>query len=124
MLGPSAEDQARCFFLTNWVMRPTAHARGVFDYIYEVYECEEIGLALSDSVVALGLVGLANYWKAPGIIWNARVVYSAALKKLAIDLKTAEKVTSNQTLMTTSLLGLFEVRVSKYCGHYTILIIM
>jgi hypothetical protein len=75
----------------------------------DVYRCEEIGNALADSVSSLGMFGLASFWKAPSIIYNARLKYVSALRTLASHLRNKEEAKTDQTLIATMLLGLYEV---------------
>jgi hypothetical protein len=109
-LAPSADDQATCFFFQNYVPGNDPFGdRGTFQFLMDVYRCEEIGDALADSVSSLGMVGLASFWKAPSIIHNARLKYVSALRTLASHLRNKEEAKTDQTLIATMLLGLYEV---------------
>ena len=119
-LGPSAEEQATCFFFQNYVAEDDPlGASGSYQFLIDIYGCEEIGIALADSVSSLGMVGLANFWKAPSIKVKAHAKYNSALRTLASHLRDVEKAKSDQTLIATLLLGLYEVSLMAYdTGYY------
>lgn len=108
-LIPSAEDQATCFFFQNYVTQPDSLSQGTLEYLSDIYGTEEIGSALADAVSSLGMVGLANFWKAPNINLTARFKYSTAVKTLSAQLRHTEEAKADQTLVATILLGLYEV---------------
>lgn len=107
--GTSAEDQATCFFFQNYILGGNDLSKGNFDYLSDIYGSEEIGSGLADSVAALGMVGLANFWRAPNIMRNANVKYHSALRTVSSQLMDVEQAKSDQTLISIMLLGLFEV---------------
>jgi hypothetical protein len=108
-LDPPAAQQATCFFFKNYVTNHGSLDTGTFDYLTKMYTSEEVGSALADSIAALGMAGLANFWKAPDIKYNAQVKYSSAMKALSMKLRDVDEAKSDQTLITTMLLGLYEV---------------
>jgi hypothetical protein len=108
-LGNSAEDQATCFFFQNYVLGGNDLSKGNFDYLPELYGSEEIGSGLADSVASLGMVGLANFWKAPNIMSNAAIKYNSAMRTISSQLRDVEQAKSDQTLVSILLLGLYEV---------------
>lgn len=109
-LGPSADDQATCFFMQNYVsVNQLSGDIGTFQFLFDIYGSEEVGGSLSNSVASLGMVGLANFWKAPNIIHNSRIKYNSAMKTLATHLRNIEEAKADQTLIATLLLCLYEV---------------
>jgi hypothetical protein len=109
-LGTSAEDQAASFFFRNYVLEDHQYHNGNFQYLTEIYGKEEVGDCLADSVVALGMVGLSNFWKASSIMTNAHSKYNSALRLISSRLRDVDEAKSDQTLVTVMLLGLYEVR--------------
>ena len=83
--------------------------KGHVDYLSDIYSTEEIGSGLADSVTSLGMVGLANFWKAPNIMSNAVIKYNSAMRTISSQLRNVEEAKSDQTLISILLLGLYEV---------------
>ena len=108
-LSNSAEDQATCFFFQNYVLGGNDMAKGNLDYLSELYGSEEIGSGLADSVAALGMVGLANFWKAPSIMSNAAFKYNSAMRTISSQLRDVEEAKSDQNMVSILLMGLYEV---------------
>jgi len=108
-LATSPEDQATCFFFQNYVLGGNDIFKGHIDYLSDIYSSEEIGSGLADSVASLGMVGLANFWKAPNIMSNAVIKYNSAMRTISSQLRNVEQAKSDQTLISILLLGLYEV---------------
>ena len=108
-LGTSAEEQATCFFFRNYVLEKHKSHSGNFQYLSDLYACEEIGNPLAETVACLGLVGLANFWKASNIMGSAQTKYNSALRLVSSRLRNVEEAKSDQTLVAVMLLGLYEV---------------
>jgi hypothetical protein len=109
-LGNSAEEQATCFFFKNYILDEHKFHNGNFQYLFDMYHREEIGDALAESVISLGMVGIANFWKAPNVMVNANMKYTSALRLVNSRLRNVEEAKSDQTLVAVMLLGLYEVR--------------
>lgn len=108
--GTSAEEQASCFFFRNYVLEEHQFHNGNFQYLSDLYASEEIGESLLETVACLGLVGLANFWKASNIMRSAHAKYYSALRLVSSRLSNVEEAKSDQTLVAVMLLGLYEVR--------------
>ena len=108
-LGWAAEDQATCFFFTNYVLEKDQFTRGTYQYLSDIYGSEEVGRALADSVASLGMVGLSNFWGASNIMRNANVKYNSALRLVSDRLRSVEEAKADQTIIAVMLLGLYEV---------------
>jgi hypothetical protein len=108
-LGSSAEEQATCFFFRNYVLEEHKFHNGNFQYLSDIYSSEEIGEPLAQTVACLGLVGLANFWKASTIMRSAQGKYNSALTLVSSKLRNVEEAKSDQTLVAVMLLGLYEV---------------
>lgn len=113
-LGTSPQEQATCFFFQNYVSHQEGYSRGTFQYLYDIYGCEEIGTALADSIVSLGMVGLAHFWNASSIMTEASKKYNSALQTLSSHLRNANEAKADQTIIAIMLLGLYEVSKSLF----------
>ncbi|TAQ91109.1 hypothetical protein B7494_g534 [Chlorociboria aeruginascens] len=105
-LSTSAEEQATSFFFRNYVLddKATKH----FEYLLDVYSNEIIGNALSETIMALGMAGLSNFWRDPKIMVNAQCKYNSALRLISSRLRDIEEAKADQTLISVMLLGLYE----------------
>ncbi|XMA11897.1 hypothetical protein WAI453_004688 [Rhynchosporium graminicola] len=107
-LETSTDGEATCFFFRNYVLQQDMFSQGSFRYLSDIYEIEEIGSALADSVASLGLVGLAHFWRASSILAKATAKYNWALKAISSHLTTVDGAKSDQTIIAIVLLGLYE----------------
>jgi hypothetical protein len=110
-INPSftAEEQATCFFFENYVLGSDGVATGSFQFLPTVYCSFEIDPALSDSLTALGLVGLAHFYKSSDLMLNAVFKYNSAMKTLSSKLRNMEEAKSDQAFIAIMLLGYYEV---------------
>lgn len=108
-LGTPADDQATCFFFRNYVLNDYKYGGGDFNFLPEIYANEEVGIALSQSIVTLGMVGLAHFWGASNISPQAQAKYNATLRLVSSLLRNIEDAKADQTLIAVMLLGLYEV---------------
>lgn len=107
----SVEDQATCFFFGNYVAgTEMVNTFGNYQYLSTIYADQPIGVPLRESISAIGLAGLANFWRAPTIMTKANIAYCSALRLVNSGLGNIEEAKSDQTLVAIMLLGLYEVR--------------
>jgi hypothetical protein len=107
----SAEDQATCFFFGNYVSgTELVNTFGNYQYLSTIYADQPVGLPLRESITAIGLAGLANFWRAPSIMTKANIAYCSALRLVNAGLGNIEEAKSDQTLVAIMMLGLYEVR--------------
>lgn len=111
-LGTSPEDQATCFFFRNYVLNGRKFHTGNFQYLADLYLCEDIGNSLTETVTCLGLVGLANFWKTSNIMSRALAKYNSAMRLVSSSLINIDEAKSDQTLVAVILFGLYEVFIS------------
>ncbi|KAF2266388.1 hypothetical protein CC78DRAFT_156307 [Lojkania enalia] len=104
---PSLEDQALCFFLSNYVVLPKFIPRGHFEWLYEVLksDAEEI---LRTSVIAASLAALATSKKSVRLVRKAREAYVSALRMTNESLGCSALVKKDSTLMAVIMLGMYE----------------
>jgi hypothetical protein len=106
----SAEDQAISFFFGNYVSgRDMRNTCGNYQYLSTIYANQLVGMPLRQVVAAIGLAGLACFWKAPRIMAQANNAYLTALRLVNASLGNIEEAKSDQTVVTIMLLGLYEV---------------
>ena len=84
---------------------------GNYQYLSTIYVNQLVGMPLRQVVAAIGLAGLANFWKAPNIMAQANNAYLTALRLVNASLGNIEEAKSDQTVVTIMLLGLYEVSV-------------
>ncbi|ESZ99553.1 hypothetical protein SBOR_0118 [Sclerotinia borealis F-4128] len=106
-LSTSSAEQATCYFFRNYVLEDNSTS-GCFQYLHDIYGNELIGPALADSIESLGMVGLANFWKAPDLQFQAHKKYNSALRLVSSRLRNEEEARTDQTLVAVMLLGLYE----------------
>jgi len=106
----SAEDQATSFFFGNYIAgTELLNTFGNYQYLSTIYAHGPIGQPLRRCVAAVGLAGLANFWKAPNIMVKAHSAYQSVLRLINAGLGDLEEAKSDQTLVSIILLGLYEV---------------
>jgi hypothetical protein len=111
-LSSSIEQQASCFFVTNFVRTPqSAYPRGNFDYLLPILKSESPDSHLSISFSAVALAALANRpnSKASGLMQQALCQYTKALKAINLALQNPTQQKSDATLASIILMGFFEV---------------
>lgn len=116
-LGPSGDDQATCFFFRNYVLGDYKYGDGDLQYLPEIYANEEVGTALSESIISLGMVGIAHFWGASNIMSQAQSKYNSTLRLVSALLRNIEGAKADQTLISVMLLGLYEVRCTSPLPH-------
>ncbi|EDN99872.1 hypothetical protein SS1G_02730 [Sclerotinia sclerotiorum 1980 UF-70] len=107
-LSTSSSEQATCYFFRNYVLEDKSTS-GSFQYLHDIYGNELIGSALADSIESLGMVGLANFWKAPDLQLHANRKYNSALRLVSSRLRNEAEARADQTLVAVMLLGLYEI---------------
>jgi hypothetical protein len=110
-LGTSPEDQATCFFFQNYVLGP--QQVGNFDYLSDLFASEEIGRGLADTIAAIGMSGLANFWNAPNLMSHAAVKYNCAMRTISSQLKDPQEYKSDQTFVSILMMGLYETNTCR-----------
>jgi len=106
-LTTSGEEQATCYFFKNYVLDDVCTHLS-FEYLLDIYNSELVGSALADSIVSLGSVGLAHFWKSPDMRIDAQRKYNSAVRLISSKLRNIETAKEDQTLITIMLLGLYE----------------
>lgn len=107
----SIEQQAFCYFLSNFVLMPRQGTVGYLDFLVPLYNADQTRSHLSSAFSAVALAALASR---P----NSRRLFPTALKQYDVALRSTNKALADpvqqkqdQTLAAVLLLGLFEVRI-------------
>jgi hypothetical protein len=105
----SAEQQAVCFFFSNYVLEPSESSKSVYDCLPALYNNESEKSAMSCAVTALGLAGLSYRRGGPCMLSAAKSMYSSALHLTNEALRDPKTAVADATLISVLLLGLYEV---------------
>jgi hypothetical protein len=106
------EEQAPCFFISNFVRLPReSGSRGSFDFLLPIIKTEKTDSHLAIAFQAVALASLANRPSArsSGLMVRAIGHYSKALKGLNLALQNPAQQKSDATLASIILMGFFEV---------------
>jgi hypothetical protein len=109
------EQQAPCFFVTNYVFTPIKTSKGHFDFLEPMLEKESPGSHLSLAFAAVSMASLANRPNSRGRMLYAQAVgsYTKALKAVNLALQNPALQKTDQTLAAILLLGFFETIASE-----------
>ncbi|CZR57607.1 related to negative acting factor [Phialocephala subalpina] len=109
------EEQAPCFFLTNYVIQTREASRGYFDFIEPMLEKESPDSHLSLAFGAVAMASLANRPNSRGraLYPQALSAYTKALKAVNLALQNPALQKTDQTLAAILMLGFFETIASE-----------
>ena len=111
-LSVPVEDQAPCFFITNFCRTPrTTESRGAFDFLLPLIKSEarESPVLLAFSAVSFASLANRPNSKGSGLMVRAVAEYGKALRAINVALQTPSQVKTDATLASILLLGFFEV---------------
>ncbi|KAK6594767.1 hypothetical protein H4I96_10498 [Botrytis cinerea] len=108
VLAPSIVEQGTSYFISNFVAGVSGPSHGHFNYLKDL--CRNGGLdeALSTSMTAVGLAGLANRTKSPQLLGEARHEYMVALRRVNGALRSPSDAVKDSTLLSIMVLAVFE----------------
>lgn len=106
-IAPSIVEQGTSYFITNFVAGVSGPSHGHFNYLKDL--CRNGGLdeALSTSMTAVGLAGLANRTKSPQLLGEARYEYMIALRRVNGALRSPIDAVKDSTLLSIMVLAVF-----------------
>ena len=108
-LSVSPEDQAACYFFSNYVLMPTHFRKGYMNYLPGLYGNKGPESPLAQMIVSLGMAGLANVRNAPEAKAVSTYKYASALHSVNAMLRDPVRATNDETLVLVLLLSLYEV---------------
>jgi hypothetical protein len=103
------EDLAIAFFFTHYLTVNSPSDKAHLDFLPSMCSALLMDSPLPSAIVSVGMAGLANKKKAPEIMIAARRKYTSALSLTMAALSKTASATTDQTLITVILLGLYEV---------------
>lgn len=105
----SAEDQAACFFFDRYVTRQVSEQpQCLHAYLPGLYSVEAKHHMLKNIVTAIGLTGISHQKNDPKMLLAADASYYSAVRQTNKALRSSVTATSDQTLISVLLLGLYE----------------
>jgi len=114
-MSVSVDEQAPCYFVTNYVAEADQSSKGHFDFLLPMMQSEPPDSQLSIAFSAVAMASLANRPNTRNKkLWNEAVFrYSKALKATNLALQDPTKQKSDQTLAAVLMLGFYEVSSTK-----------
>ncbi|CZT08308.1 hypothetical protein WAI453_007314 [Rhynchosporium graminicola] len=106
------EQQAPCFFVSNFVIAPRQQSRGYFDFLMPMLKNESSDSHLSLAFSAVAMASLANRPNTRGqrmLFSQAIGQYAKALKATNLALQSPVNQKTDSTLAAILMLGFFEV---------------
>ena len=106
------EQQAPCFFVSNFVIAPRLETRGYFDFLLPMLKSESANSHLSLAFSAVAMASLANRPNTRGqrmLFSQAIGQYTKALKATNLAVQTPAHQKTDATLAAILMLGFFEV---------------
>ncbi|PVH87857.1 hypothetical protein DL98DRAFT_648778 [Cadophora sp. DSE1049] len=110
------EQQAPCFFVSNFVIAPRLETRGYFDFLLPMLKSESANSHLSLAFSAVAMASLANRPNTRGqrmLFSQAIGQYTKALKATNLALQTPAHQKTDATLAAILMLGFFETVASE-----------
>lgn len=108
-LSVPLEDQATYYFFYNFVSQDPASLQTYSHVMPTVYRQNSSFNALPNIIEAIGLAGVSNVKQAPQLMAAAGMKYTRALRAITASIQDPKEASTDQTLITIMLLGLFEV---------------
>ena len=109
-LSTPVEEQARCSFVTNFVLSPGPETkRGHIDFIIPLLQTERPDSPLLLAFLAVGLATLGTRPNSRALLPKANQTYRQVLKKLNLALIDRKSTMNDSILATVLLLTIYEV---------------
>jgi hypothetical protein len=105
----SVEDQATRFFFSKYGARQSSEQRrSLYEYLPELYNVDTENSSLRCIITAVGLAGLSHRRTSSEMLLAATASYNLALHQTNYALQHPMTASSDQTLISILLLGLYE----------------
>lgn len=111
-LTPTIDERAVNFFFSNHTIGVSLPSRGFIDHMH-AHPDYDLDDNLLSSIKAVGLAGVFNVTKAPGLMLEASKRYTTAVRHLNSALQSPVEVKKDTTLMAVMILGIFENLVGR-----------
>ncbi|KAL8791176.1 MAG: hypothetical protein Q9195_006015 [Heterodermia aff. obscurata] len=111
-MTPTIDERAVNFFFSNHIVGVGLPSRGFIDHMH-AHPDYDLDDNLLSSIKAVGLAGVSNVTKAPGLLEEAGKRYVTAVRHLNAALQSPVDVKKDTTLMAVMILGIFETLVGR-----------
>lgn len=105
------DEQAPCYFMSNYVIAPRFAARGYFDFLTPMLKTESADSPIALAFSAVALASLAGRPVGRGTRWfgDSCLQYTKALKAVNLALQNPAQQKADSTLAAIIMLSFFEV---------------
>jgi hypothetical protein len=105
------DEQAPCYFMSNYVITPRFAARGYFDFLMPMLKSENADSPIALAFSAVALASLAGRPVGRGTRWfgDSCLQYTKALKAVNLALQHPVQQKADSTLAAIIMLSFFEV---------------
>ena len=110
----SPEDQAACYFFSNYVFNRSMVRKSYLEFLPTMYSNDSPESPLWQIVTSLGMAGLANVRNAPDVKAVSTYKYASALRGVNAMLRDPARATDDETLITVLLLSLYEASETNH----------
>ncbi|RDW65065.1 hypothetical protein BP6252_10716 [Coleophoma cylindrospora] len=111
-LSVPIDEQALCYFLSNFVITPHDNATGHLSFMVPLMRSEQCSAAFSLSLSAVSIAALGRRPNSRGLLAKANSFYVKALGEINLALRDPELATHDSTLAAVVLLVFFETLTS------------
>lgn len=105
------DQQAPCYFMSNYVITPRHAARGYFDFLMPMLKSENADSPIALAFSAVALASLAGRPVGRGTRWfgDSCLQYTKALRAVNLALQNPAQQLKDSTLASIIMLSFFEV---------------
>lgn len=113
------EDMGMCFYFSKYATHEVPLSPDYQTWLEaSLSGSDTISQALKAAIMATGMAGMANTSASPNIIATSNAIYAQAVEMTNKNLGCLDTATSDITLLTVIVLGLFEVQENICYLHY------
>jgi hypothetical protein len=116
-ISPSIESQATCFFVHNYVLAESAHARD--QLVCLLRTSAQNSETLLAAMVAVGMAGMSNIRRDSNLSMLARQKYIFAVRRTNELLRDPIQATTDEIFTAVSVLAFFEVGYSANPNYHS-----
>ncbi len=107
-IASSFKEYAVGFFFARYVLSHGQMLRGYFEYLPSSYGQTDPAGPLTSCITSVGLAGLSNILQSKELMEEAEREYTVALRSTNAALRSSRDATTDSTLISVMLLGLYE----------------
>ena len=113
-LSISPEDEAACYFFSNYTFYRSNLSKGFMEFLPSLYDSNSPRSPLWQIITSLGMAGLANFRNAPDMKVISTYKYASALREVNAMLRIPARATEDETLISILLLSIYEVSETNH----------